>query len=93
MALREFESMKGLSICFSLALLFMAHFLSVYLKRVRAASSHSRGELVPISNSLDKVRYRLVQKRVRARSMIPLPSALPRTPGQKPSGPDLFIDL
>jgi hypothetical protein len=85
--------MKGLSICFSLALLMMAHFLSLYLKRVRAGSNYSRQQFVPISNSLDEVRYRLVQKRLRPRSMTQIPPALPVKPGQRPSGPDVFIDL
>jgi hypothetical protein len=93
MALSDFEGMKGLSICFSLALLMMAHLLSLYLKRVRVNSNHAGQKLVPISNSLDEVRYRLVQKRVRARSMAPIPPALPVTPGQRPSGPDLLMDL
>jgi hypothetical protein len=93
MGLRDLESMKGLSICFSLALLMMAHFLAGYLKRVRATSSRSRQELVPVSNSLDEVRYRLVQKRVRARAMNPIPPALPLMPGQRPSGPEVFVDL
>ena len=86
MALEDFESMKGLSICLSLVLFMMAHFLAAYLKRVRASSNRSREQLVPISNSLTQADYRFVQRRVRAAT----PPALPVKPGQKPSGPDLF---
>jgi hypothetical protein len=86
MALEDFEGMKGLSICLSLALFMMAHFLAAYLKRVRATSNRSREQFVPISNSLNEADYRFVQRRIRARAAIP--PALPVRPGQRPSGPD-----
>lgn len=90
MALREFEGMKGLSICLSLALFMMAHFLAAYLKRVRATSNRSREQLAPISNNLSQAEYRFVQRRIRAHAKAPIPPALPVRPGQRPYGPDLF---
>ena len=93
MALGDFEGMKGLSICFSLALLMLAHLVSIYLKRTRAASNPSHEALIPISNSLDDATYRHVKSQRQPPTAGMMPPALPVRPGQEPSGPDLFIDL
>jgi hypothetical protein len=82
--------MKGLSICLSVALLFLAQQLAGYLKRARAHANLCR---LPPEMSLSSNRvpeYDFAQWHARP-GMIP--PALPVRAGEKPYGPDIFSDF
>lgn len=82
--------MKGLSICLSIALLFVAQGSAGYLKRVRAKANLSPARAGSNFSSLFTSRL----DRVRAHAAPGLaPPELPRRSGQSPSGPDIFTDL
>ena len=82
--------MKGLSICFSIALLFVAQGLASYLKRVRAKANLSPVRSASNLTSLVTSRFERVHNYARPNMA---PPELPRRPDQSPFGPDIFTAL